>query len=162
MAGLTSSAGWDGYRPVVIVGWLRGFFFSFRKGKLRLRKLVVLFSFWDYSVFGNHCLYLRLLGKRLNCTSLTDIFDESVFAFILGQKSASFNKHKEEQFTHHLVWCTMPFWHCLHTGVGYCLFVFGLCRASVQIDEVLHTFFIVVIPIGAPGKIHSCYATKSY
>lgn len=31
----------------------------------------------------------------------------------------------------------------------YCLFVLGLCRASVQVNDVLHTFFVLYTPDGA-------------
>ena len=33
-----------------------------------------------------------------------------------------------------------------HTGVGYCLFASGYSRTSVQIDELLHTFFLYHTP----------------
>ena len=31
----------------------------------------------------------------------------------------------------------------LHTGVEYCLFAQGFTRASIQINEVLHTFVLI-------------------
>lgn len=48
MPGITSSAGWDGYRPVVIIGWLRGFFFL---GKQVMTKVRSLFFFLGLFTF---------------------------------------------------------------------------------------------------------------
>ena len=38
--------------------------------------------------------------------------------------------------------CALP-WHIAIIGVESRLFVLGLTRASIQINEVLHTFFVV-------------------
>ena len=48
-----------------------------------------------------------------------------------------------------LVWHIVPLMARFHTSVGYCLFAFGLSRASVQINGLLHTFFFVYSDIGA-------------
>jgi len=51
-----------------------------------------------------------------------------------------------------LVWHIVPLTARFHTSVGYCLFAFGLSRASVQINELLHTFFIYGITLWSRGS----------
>ena len=77
---------------------------------------------------------------------VADIFDESVFAFILEWKSGKFSMEQGEQHTRHRV---LVLWHfrCpipANTGVGYCLFVPRYSRTSIQINKNQpHTFFIL-------------------
>ena len=70
-----------------------------------------------------------------------DIFDESVFAFIPNWNLDNFMNAGDKHLSS-LVWHIVPLTACFHTGVGYCLFAFGQSRASVQINELLHTFFV--------------------
>lgn len=67
-----------------------------------------------------------------------------VFSLLsLKRNLVDFNKHKDKQ-----AFITLYGYVCgsapHYTGVGYCLFVFGLTRASLQINELLHTFFLFV------------------
>ena len=69
------------------------------------------------------------------CSLKTFYFDESVLAFILGWKSGKFQKHKKGN-TLVTPYCIVRgvSYPMLNTSVGYCLFVLGLTRASIQID----------------------------
>ena len=78
-----------------------------------------------------------------------EILDESVFAFILVLKSGQFLCIKEGQLHSspclaYRAFCTVSIrvW-----GIVYLMQ--GLSRASEQINEMLHTFFIYTIPSGA-------------
>ena len=75
-----------------------------------------------------------------------NILDESVFAFILEEKSGQFQCIKEEQF--HSSPCLAYRAFCTVTilGVGYCLFDAGLSRASLLINEKCSTLFCKVFP----------------
>ena len=68
--------------------------------------------------------------------------DESVFAFILGRNLGNFDRIKDKQFIHHLVWCIVPFRHIAITGVGYCLFDTGFPEPLPDKRKMLHTFLL--------------------
>ena len=64
-----------------------------------------------------------------------------VFSLLsLKRNLVNFNKHRDKRTDHHLVWPSCSFRASHHTGVGYCLFVFGFTRTSLQINGMLHTF----------------------
>ena len=80
-----------------------------------------------------------------------NIFDESVFAFILNEKSDSFKQDEDNDNTHSLYSYVAMRFLCVHLilskcGVLYRLFVSGFVRAFLQINgSQLHTFFLYII-----------------
>ena len=94
----------------------------------------------DYSLarwFSSTIYYICL------CPSGQYIFDESVFASSLIRNLAISTSTGIRQCIHHLVWFIVPISGTFHTGVGYCLFVLGLARASNQINDKCSTLFFV-------------------
>ena len=86
----------------------------------------------DTALYFLKILYIFVV---LKCVFGGHIFDESVLAFVLGWKSGKFQKHKDGNTlvtSYCIVW--VQFLPMLDTGVGYCLFVLWLTRASIQIN----------------------------
>ena len=93
-----------------------------------------LFAKWKYSsIFASQTIE--------DIYGLTDIFDESVIAFILVEESRQFQRIRDKQHTRHLVWIIVPDRVC-HTGVEYCLFDARQSRASPQINDSAPHFFL--------------------
>ena len=70
--------------------------------------------------------------------------DESVFAVSLNGKSGKFSKAQGEADQSSPCLIFRAFCTVYHTGVGYCLFVQGFTRASIQIDGIAPHFLFIM------------------
>jgi hypothetical protein len=90
----------------------------------------------------------------------TDIFDESVSLLSLKGNLDNFLSTGIGSHSSPCMASCAPHARS-HTGVGCCLFVLGQSRASLQINDVLHTFFILLMPTRSHGAViirpHNAY-----
>lgn len=75
--------------------------------------------------------------------SLADIFDESVFAFVLAGNLVNFKCPRISSYIHHPVWSGLPLvaspysvWSIVYLDMAY--------QSLLQINGMLHTFFMPI------------------
>ena len=70
---------------------------------------------------------------------LADIFDESVFAFVLGRNLVNFMRSRISNYIHHLVWSWLPSGASPYS-VWSIVYLIAAYQSLSQINVMLHTF----------------------
>ena len=73
--------------------------------------------------------------------SLADIFDESVFAFVLAGNLVNFKQSRISNYIHHPVWSWLPLVASPYS-VWSIVYLIAAYQSLLQINAVLHTFFM--------------------
>ena len=86
---------------------------------------------------------------------LADIFDESVFAFVLGRNLVNFKRSRISNYIHHLVWSWLPIVASPYS-VWSIVYLIAAYQSLSQIDRMLHTFFMPI------DRLQWLHATMKY